>query len=183
MNGNILTQTSWKVKSAFTNRLKLSMFVVMALVGLLALTHIAVAAFNGSWGAGELDDVWGSVRVDSLSYDGLETYSRHGFWLSSWVDFKLRYTYEFQHTIRDQFGNALNPPLEDKLSPPTATLPEMGDDSHSPGWRSIYVSNNTLVAGVQYKLHTYSRLEIWKKDHPHIRDNWRAEENMFFFGQ
>jgi hypothetical protein len=183
MNGNILTQTSRKVKSAFTNRLKLSMFVVMALVGLLALTHIAVAAFNGSWGAGELDDVWGSVRVDSLSYDGLETYSRHGFWLSSWVNFKLRYAYEFQHIIQDEFRNPVNPLLEDKYSPPTATLPEMGEDSDSPRWRSIYLSDDTLEAGTDYILHAYSRLEIWKKDHPHIRDSWYVEENMPFVAQ
>ena len=52
-------------------RAKLTAFAVMVLVGFLALTHITIADFDGHQGAGQLNDIWGSVRVDSLEYDGL----------------------------------------------------------------------------------------------------------------
>jgi hypothetical protein len=164
-------------------RAKLTAFAVMVLVGFLALTHITIADFDGHQGAGQLNDIWGSVRVDSLEYDGLETYSRHGFWISSWADFAVHYTYEFQHTIRDALGNALFPILEDKYSPPTQTLAAGEDDSDAPRWRSIYVSDDTLDAGTWYTLHAYSRLDVWKKGRPDIRDRWYVEENLLFQAQ
>lgn len=186
MNGNILTQTSRKVKSVFANPLwtKQSVLGIITAVGLLALVYAGIAATDSGWGSA-LPSVYVETEVSELQYTHSQgipmTWSNHQFSIKNYHNFGLGYRYEFQHALL----RADRVWLAEHKAESHGSVSAMGDDQ-CPGTASngaIHTLDLSDYDDGIYILGAYTSVDVWKANNQNLDDSWKAEDEITFTHQ